>query len=265
MASPSIATKADKPLLTLIFAVRLLLLVAALIFVLVPHLFYRLIRRPSPMVMAYLNAAGWIAGLRVRTTGQRLRRNVLFVANHTSWLDILALGGAARSSFVSKAEIRDAPVVGWLADQNDTLYVERDARRDIGLQTQQLRDALSREKPMTLFPEGTTGPGDRLLPFRPALLQAVIPAPDGLSVQPVLLDYGQNAPRIAWQEGEHGLHNFRRILSRLKPIDLTIHYLEPLSLNPDMDRKALAEAAHQAILDKMEDVQHPSAAARYRL
>lgn len=265
MASPSIATKADKPLPTLIFVLRLLMLVAALIFVLVPHLFYRLIRQPSPMVMAFLNAAGWISGLRVRTTGKRLRRNVLFVANHTSWLDILALGGAARSSFVSKAEIRDAPLVGWLANQNQTIYVEREARRDVARQSQQLRESLLAGKPVTLFPEGTTGPGDQLLPFRPALMQALIPAPESLSVQPVLLDYGEEAPRIAWKEGENGLHNFRRILSRFKSIPLTIHYLEPITISPDMDRKALAEAARKAITDRMEEIQHPSANARYRL
>lgn len=265
MASSSIATRADRPLPTIIFALRLLLLAMALMFLLVPHLFYKLIRRPSPMVMAFLNVAGWISGLRIRTRGQRLRRNVLFIANHTSWLDILALGGAARSAFVSKAEIRDAPLIGWLANQNHTLYVEREARRDIALQTQQLRGALSGEKPITLFPEGTTGPGDQLLPFRPALMQAVVPAPAGLSVQPVMLDYGEDAPRIAWTDGEAGIANFRRILSRFKPIHLTIHYLAPLDLAAYPDRKALAEAARKAIWERMEEVQHPSANARYRL
>src|SRR3546814_14992299 len=84
-----------------------------LLFLIVPHLLYRAAGRPSPMVMAFLNAVGWIAGLRIRTTGTRLRRDVLFVSNHVSWLDILAPGGAARSAFVSKAEIGSAPPVGW--------------------------------------------------------------------------------------------------------------------------------------------------------
>src|SRR3546814_19181089 len=93
-------------------------MVLALLFLILPHLCYRAIGRPSPMVMAFLNAAGWIAGLRVRPTGTRLRRDVLFVSNHVRWLDILALGGAARSAFVSKAEVGTPPLVGWLADQN---------------------------------------------------------------------------------------------------------------------------------------------------
>lgn len=265
MASPSIATKADKPLYRLVFVLRLMLMVLALLFLVIPHFFYRMIGRPSPMVMAFLNAAGWIGGLRIRTTGMRLRRNVLFVSNHISWLDILALGGAARSAFVSKAEIGRAPLVGWLADQNNTVYVEREARRAIGAQTLQLRDALQSGQPVTLFPEGTTGTGEGLLPFRPALFQAVIPTPEDVRIQPVFLDYGAEACRIAWLDGESGLDNFRRILSRLKPISLTIHYLEPLDVADGADRKQLSEAARRAISDAISGFSRPSASARYSL
>lgn len=265
MVSQSIATKVEKPFLTLVFVLRLLLMAAALVLVIVPHLLFRLAKRPSPMVMAFLNMVGWLAGLRIRTTGTRLRRDVLFIANHISWLDILSLGGAARSAFVSKAEIGRAPLVGWLADQNHTLYVEREARREIGHQTQQLRDALASGRPVTLFAEGTTGNGQGLLPFRPALFQAVIPTPPNLQVQPVFLDYGASATDIAWLSGENGLDNFRRILSRLKPIALTIHYLEPLDDAVEADRKQLADAARASILDAMTRFSHSSADAPDRL
>src|SRR3546814_1866087 len=124
MVSPSIASATDRAPVTWRSVLRLAAMVLVLLFLIVPHLCYRAVRRPSPMVMAFLNAAGWIAGLRIRTTGTRLRRDVLFVSNHVSWLDILALGGAARSAFVSKAEIGSAPLVGWLADQNHTIYVQ---------------------------------------------------------------------------------------------------------------------------------------------
>lgn len=214
------------------------------------------------MVMAFLNAAGWIAGLRIRTTGTRLRRDVLFVSNHVSWLDILALGGGARSAFVSKAEVGATPLVGWLADQNNTLYVEREARRDIHNQTDNLRAALARGRPVTLFPEGTTGPGDGLLPFRPSLFQAVIPTPPDLRVQPVLLDYGAEATEIAWLDPESGLDNFKRLLSRQQPIRLTIHYLDPIANEAERDRKAISEATRLAITVAMT---RSSASARHRL
>ena len=251
MASPSTATRAEPAPFTWRVALRLALMVLALLFLIVPHLCYRAIGRPSPMVMAFLNAAGWIAGLRIRTTGTRLRRDVLFVSNHVSWLDILALGGAARSAFVAKAEVGTTPLVGWLADQNATLYVQREAKREIHNQANSLREALARGRPVTLFPEGTTGPGDGLLPFRASLFQAVIPTPPDLQVQPVFLDYGSEARDIAWLDAEPGLDNFKRLLARRRPIDLTIHYLDPLPDEDERDRKILAESARAAIAGAM--------------
>ena len=56
--------------------------------------------------------------------------------------------------------------------------------------------ARPRPEPVALFPEGTTGPGDRLLPFRPTLLAAVTPPPPGVAVRPVAIDYGEAARDI---------------------------------------------------------------------
>ncbi|MBL0914508.1 MAG: 1-acyl-sn-glycerol-3-phosphate acyltransferase [Sphingopyxis sp.] len=262
--SPSIASATDRVSITWRTIARLTLMVLTLLFLIVPHLCYRAVGRPSPMVMAFLNAVGWIAGLRIRTTGMRLRRDVLFVSNHVSWLDILALGGAARSAFVSKAEVGTTPLVGWLADQNHTVYVQREAKREIHNQANDLRNALARGRPVTLFPEGTTGPGDGLLPFRASLFQAIIPTPPRLRVQPVLLDYGEQANDIAWLDPESGLDNFKRLLARKRSIPLTIHYLDPLPEVAEHDRKAINEAARAAILARLAEVR-PSAAPQHRL
>ncbi|MDR6832484.1 1-acyl-sn-glycerol-3-phosphate acyltransferase [Sphingopyxis sp. BE122] len=262
MVSPSIASATRPDRVTWRTIARLTLMVLALLFLIVPHLLYRAVGRPSPMVMAFLNAVGWIAGLRIRTTGTRLRRDVLFVSNHVSWLDILALGGAARSAFVSKAEVKTTPLVGWLADQNSTIYVQREAKRDIHSQANSLRDALARGRPVTLFPEGTTGPGDGLLPFRASLFQAIIPTPPNLRVQPVFLDYGPQASDIAWLDPESGLGNFKRLLARKRVIPLTIHYLDPLPDQAEQDRKAINEAARAAIAA---EIVAASAAPRHRL
>jgi lyso-ornithine lipid O-acyltransferase len=265
MVSPSIASATRPARVTWRSIVRLTAMVLALLFLIVPHLCYRAVGRPSPMVMAFLNAVGWIAGLRVRTTGTRLRRNVLFASNHVSWLDILALGGAARSAFVSKAEVEGVPLVGWLADQNHTIYVQREAKREIHNQANDLRNALARGRPVTLFPEGTTGPGDGLLPFRASLFQAVIPTPPNLQIQPVFMDYGVESNDIAWLDPESGLDNFKRLLARAKPIHLTIHYLDPLPASVTHDRKAISEAARAAIAQEMAATARPSAHAMHRL
>ena len=235
-----------------------------LLFLIVPHLLYRAVGQPSPMVMAFLNAMGWLAGLRVRTTGTRFKRNVLFAANHVSWLDILALGGAARSAFVAKAEVETTPLIGWLADQNCTIYVQREAKREVHAQAHSLRGELERGFPVTLFPEATTGPGIGLLPFRPALFQAVSPPPPGVRIQPVCLEYAE-ATAIAWQDPEDGISNFKRLMGRARGIDLVIHYLDPLPENLTDDRKEIAEACRAAIAHKMAERGMPSAPPPLRL
>src|SRR3546814_17363508 len=98
-------------------------------------------------------------------------------------------------AFVSKAEVGTTPLVGWLADQNRTIYVPREAKREIHNQANELRGALARGRPVTLFPEGTTGPGDGLLPFRASLLTSVLPTPPRLRVPHVPPDSAQSYRR----------------------------------------------------------------------
>ena len=81
----------------------------------------------------------------------------------------------------------------------------------------------------------------------------------------MFLDYGEEAPDIAWLDPESGLDNFKRLLARKRPIPLTIHYLDPLPDAVEADRKVLAEAARAAITCRMEAVARSSATARYRL
>ena len=214
------------------------------------HLGFRALGRWSPMPRHFLRAIGWLAGLRIRIVGSPRRAPVLFVSNHVSWLDILALGGTAGSAFVSKAEVRDVALVGWLADQNHTLYVERAARGAVREQTDALRQKLDGRHPITLFPEGTTGDGAPLLPFRASLFQAVLPPPPGLVAQPVWLDYA-GVHDIAWVGAEPALDNARRVLGRQRPVDLAIHFLDPIDPALATDRKALAHATRSAIAAAM--------------
>ena len=94
-----------------------------LIPVLILHYLWRVARIPSPWPRYFLGWTGWIAGARAKKSGTNVRRDVVFIANHISWIDILVIAGASGSAFVAKAEIRDAPVVGWLATLNRTVFV----------------------------------------------------------------------------------------------------------------------------------------------
>ena len=173
--------------------------------------------------------------------------HTLLVANHTSWLDILILGGKANAAFVSKDELGH-PLIHWLADQNATVYVKRTHRRGAKDQALAVARALEGDKPVTVFPEGTTGPGTRLLPFRSTLLEAASYAARDVEIRPVALDYGPAAPEVGWFH-EPGKRNVLRVLNRPGTLPVVVHVLTPL--NRSGNRKELTEQARAAIAERL--------------
>lgn len=218
--------------------------IALLLLVLVPlHLLWRALRLRSPWPRRFLGGAGRLAGLRVRTVGPVPPPQSLLIANHLSWLDILALAGATNTAFVAKAEMINWPLLGWLCKLNDTVFVNREDRGSAAAQAAQVRNALGCGKPLTIFCEGTTGDGVTLLAFRSSLLAAVAPPPPGTVVQPVALEY-TDAPAIAWVDDEPIGANALRVLSRPGRLPVTLHYLAPL---PPAGRKTMTAEARAAI------------------
>lgn len=230
------------------FAYRLFLIVAGLLFCLPFHYGAKLLGRPSPWPRRFLGWVGRSAGLRITISGTPLRSHVLFAANHESWLDIMAIAGATGASFVSKAEVGDWPVVGWLAGLNQTVYVERADRKSVHSQAGALRTTLASGRSVALFPEGTIGDGPAVLPFRASLFAALFPALPGVKVQPVAIDYGAAAAAVTWTGDEPAARNARRVLSRRGTIPLTLRFLEPLDPATLGDRKALAETSRDAVV-----------------
>jgi 1-acyl-sn-glycerol-3-phosphate acyltransferase len=127
-----------------------------------------------------------ILGVQVRTTGSAVTTGpLLVVANHISWLDILVMLAVQPVRFVSKSDVKYWPLIGWLATNAGTLYIERASRRDALRVVHHIAEAL-REAPagtpvhtasiIAVFPEGTTGDGTVVLPFHANLVQAAISA-----------------------------------------------------------------------------------------
>jgi 1-acyl-sn-glycerol-3-phosphate acyltransferase len=227
---------------------RVLLIVAGLLFCLPFHHACRVLRRPSPWPRRFLWWVGRAAGARVTVVGRPLPSPVLFVANHLSWLDIMVLAGASGAAFVSKDEVGRWPVLGWLARLNNTVFIARTERKAVRGQADALRAALAGGQPVALFPEGTTGGGMDVLPFRASLLQSLFPPLPGLKVQPVALDYGAAGKDIAWTGDERAGANARRVLSRRGALPVSVRFLEPIDPAELGDRKALAERARAEIV-----------------
>lgn len=103
--------------------------IALLLLVMVPlHLTWQRFGLPSPWSRRFLGWAGRLAGLRVKVAGFVPPRDALLIANHLSWLDILALAGATGTAFVAKAEMIEWPLLGWLCRLHDTVFVDSTLR-----------------------------------------------------------------------------------------------------------------------------------------
>ncbi len=270
------AARGEKVPLTAIGWLRFVLRTAAILVLLVVfvplHYLYRIFAYGSPFPMLFLRCTAWVVGARVSVEGTPLRRDVFFIANHISWIDILAMAGASGTAFVAKWELSQVPVIGWLCRLNRTVFVKRENRMGVAEQINALREALEDNWSVTVFPEGTVTDGHSLLPFKSSMISVLEPPPPGVLVQPVVLDYGKHSEEIAWIGEESGLHNAMRVMARAGSFGLTLHYLEPFSPEEYHGRKAIAARAREAIESRLtanlhgplRDFAHVVDAVRYR-
>lgn len=212
------------------------------------HYLHRLFRIVNPWPRFFLGGVAWIAGVALRYRGEKVQRGVFLVANHVSWIDIPALAWASGTAFVAHDGLAAMPLLKTLCEMNDTVFIARHDRTSVTKQIADVKTALSDTGALTIFPEGTTNDGTGLLPFKSSLLSAIEPIPEGIAVQPVLLDYGPEATDVAWVGEEHGLDNFLRILARRRPVRLTVHFLEPLTGEALTNRKTIAATAREELL-----------------
>ena len=239
--------------------VRIAALVASLLACLVPHLLWKLFGQRSPWPRRFLAMATASVGARVEIAGQPHDGDMVLLANHVSWIDILAIGGATGAAFVAHDGIARWPVIGWLAAQNNTLFVARERRGTLSHQLDALRTALQGHQPVALFPEGTTSDGSGLLPFKPSLLAVLIPPPRAVLIQPVHIDYGAATGEVAWHGDEPAGTNAWRILGRKGPLVVTLRFLSPFDPANCADRKVIAATAHEAIAASIALHQRPFA------
>lgn len=193
----------------------------------------------------------WLARLsqalpfQVRVHGELPRQTVLWVSNHVSWVDIPLLGALQPMTFLSKAEVRQWPLAGWLAEKAGTLFIRRGSGDSRNL-AQQLAGTLRRGRSALIFPEGTTTDGRGLRTFHGRLLAGAIEA--GVPLQPVALRYLRNGESddIAPFIGDDDLLSHLLRLFRQDRGTVEIHLLPALSSGAG-DRSLLAQQARSAI------------------
>jgi 1-acyl-sn-glycerol-3-phosphate acyltransferase len=203
-------------------------------------------------------------GIKVHVIGTPIQdEGVLMVANHTSYFDILVFSAAARVSFVAKAEVQTWPFFSTLARLQETVFVERTRRAQTGQARDQIRERLLAGDALVLFPEGTSNDGNKVLPFKSALMGAVeaTVGEDGegrarhVRVQPISTGYvclhgmpmgRENRPFFAWY-GDMELVPHLWEAAKTGPIDVVIEFHPPMSVDTVGGRKQLAAAAETII------------------
>lgn len=111
-----------------------------------------------------------VFNVRLETHGPIPQRGLL-VCNHLSYLDILVIGAATPSVFVSKCEVKRWPAFGWLASRAGTIFLRREKRMDVKRVIREMCAVLDNGALVVLFPEGTTSDGEEVLPFKTALFE----------------------------------------------------------------------------------------------
>ena len=190
-------------------------------------------------------------GLEVRARGTPAPAGTLVAANHVGYLDILALGATTPGRFLAKAEIAGWPLLGWLARQGGTVFLERERPRHVREWIDLLVQFLGRGERLILFPEAGVSPdGVSLEPFRPMVFEAAVRA--GRPVVPVALCYVEpEDPRVwAWtDEPSLWKHLWHRVLPAGR-IVVEVRFGRPLF--PDADgRKGLARRARDEVARMM--------------
>jgi len=207
----------------------------------------------------YWRAMSWLLGMQIRVIGQRATsdRPVVFVSNHSSWLDIPVLGGQLDACFISKDDVEGWPIVNLVARLGRTVYVSR-RRAASGRERDDMRARLAAHDNLILFPEGTTSDGSRVMPFRSAFLSMVEKpvTADGKHalVQPVSVVYDRlgglptgraSRPVFAWYgDMDLGSHFWR--LAQNRGLRATVLLHAPLDPALFASRKELSQAAWNA-------------------
>lgn len=190
-----------------------------------------------------------ILGLRVRRIGEpATARPVLFAANHVSYLDITIFGSLIAGSFIAKREVARWPLFGWLAKLQRSVFIDRQVR-STAEQRDSIAGRLSAREALILFPEGTSGDGNRVLPFKSALFSVADQAASGpVTVQPVSIAYtrldgmpiGRRfRPLFAWYGAMAMAPHLWRVLG-LGTIEVVVEFHPATTLAACGSRKTLA-------------------------
>ncbi|NOY67638.1 MAG: 1-acyl-sn-glycerol-3-phosphate acyltransferase [Gammaproteobacteria bacterium] len=196
------------------------------------------------VISVWMQILSFMIGLRIYVEGKPVTG--LLVANHISWLDIIALGSITGSRFVSKDDVLYWPVIGLLPKWSGTFFLKRGSAAAVSRLNVEIQSALRDGSTVAIFPEGRTMDGREVHPFFSALFQAGIDA--GVPVQPVAIRYIRNEKRDQIASFSGDITFLVHVLSVLKApsVNVFFHFCEPI-LERDITRKELAKKCQNSV------------------
>ncbi|MGB1309739.1 MAG: lysophospholipid acyltransferase family protein [Leucothrix sp.] len=195
-----------------------------------------------------------IVGLRIVVEGKPADGPVLMVANHVSWLDILLLASVANPRFLSKAEIRKWPLIGWAGQQIDTLFIQRGERSASEAASAGIAEGLQQGNRILIFPEGTTTEGKVVKRLHARLFGAAINTRS--PVQPIVIHYTDNnaaehtSDRIHYVGQQNLITNLWLLLGCKNPTAYV--YCLPTVDSEGLTRRELSNKIHQTMRQSLE-------------
>jgi 1-acyl-sn-glycerol-3-phosphate acyltransferase len=179
------------------------------------------------------------------------------ISNHLGYLDIVAFAALHRCVFVSKAELRTTPVLGWMTTMAGTVYVER-GRWGSALKARAgMQAAADAGLPVVFFPEGTTSDGSGVLKFHNGLLAQAMASGQPITAAYVRFRLTQdNGPGVTvashvayWDDTPLFLHIFRMLA--LRGIEVEVRFADaPIAFSEGpAQRKLAAIEAREAVME----------------
>ncbi len=171
----------------------------------------------------------------------------LVVSNHISWLDIYVINTLVPAAFVAKDDVKGWPLIGWLCEHTETIFIERGSRTAAQRTRETLTGRLQAGAHVAVFPEGTSTGGEHVLPFHSALFQSAIDA--DVSVVPLALRYADRqgkSSRVPAYDGDITLWQSLRAIARADGVIADLRVLEPLESRA-AERRQLSARCHYAI------------------
>ena len=186
-------------------------------------------------------------GVKVRVYGTPRKQATLFISNHISPFDITALGSVLPVRFLSKAEVRSWPLLGWLATRAGTLYIARGGKQAAGDANRAMAEALATKHNVLLFAEGTTTDG-HVRKFHSRLIQSAVDSSS--HVQPIAIRYpcpeGRKVHEAALFIDDMSFPESARRLVTARQLEVELYFAEAISA-ANKSRDELARYAENEV------------------